>query len=137
MTATESDVRAAVAGVTDVDEIIRILDQFLPAGYVVQHWQGGQPHTRSGPRWNAFGPPGSGFRANEPAVDDGGGTAVVRITVAAIRHAMATGHDGETRAELRARLRANPLPRCRECGRTILPEESEISAHPEFHPNCA
>ncbi|GAA0739256.1 hypothetical protein Drose_04060 [Dactylosporangium roseum] len=134
----EQDVIAALtAGKNDLATVVATLDQFLPAGYTVQHWEGGQRHTPDGPRWNAFGPPGAGFRRNEPAVRGQGAATLARIVTAAWQHAIENGQDLRTRAELHAHVETHPFPVCPECGRTVLPAESAVSPHPNFHPHCA
>lgn len=59
------------------------------------------------------------------------------MVVAARQSAAANGHGGRTRAEVSAYVAAHPLPVCKACGRTVLPEESAVSAHPNFHFDCA
>jgi hypothetical protein len=94
--------------------------------------------TRGGrPTWKiAIGVPGSVTSTEEPVAKGKGVEIITRLVSAAWDHAERDGNPVRTRAEQAAWVKANPMPVCPGCGRTVLPAESAISSHHGWHRDC-
>jgi hypothetical protein len=114
--------------------ILAVLADCLPAGYTISLQRA--KHRGVDLAWHAAGTPNADFSLWEPVVKGQGRQIITRLATAAWDHAEQDGSPVRTRAEQAAWVKANPMPVCPGCGRTVLPAESAISSHHGWHSDC-